>query len=82
MTYKGYPDYMIELDEDSRTIHGRVALKRDMATFQGDTVAEAIQAFRDTVDDYLAMCAKHGITPEEPAFELAIENVEHAASAS
>ena len=64
MTYKGYSATMIELDEDSMTIAGRVALERGMATFEGRTVAEAIQAFRDTVEDYLALCIKHGIEPE------------------
>lgn len=82
MTYKGYSATMIELDEDSGTIHGRLDLIRGMATFEGTTVAEAIQAFRDTVDDYLAMCLKHGITPEEPALALATDKTEHAATAS
>jgi predicted HicB family RNase H-like nuclease len=71
MTYKGYSATMIELDEDSGTIFGRLDLVRGMATFEGTTVAEAIQAFRDTVDDYLDLCAKHGIEPESPARELA-----------
>ncbi len=71
MTYKGYSAAMIELDEDSMTISGRVALERGMATFEGDTVAEAIRAFRDTVDDYLAMCAEHNIEPERPAVPVA-----------
>ena len=64
MRYKGYTATMIELDEESETIHGRVALQRGMATFEGSTAAEAIQAFRDTVDDYLIMCKKHVIEPE------------------
>ena len=82
MRYKGYSDMMLELDEDSGTIFGRVALVRGVATFEGNTVTEAIQAFRDTVDDYLALCLKHGITPEQPASQLAAGKAEHAASAS
>lgn len=66
MTHKGYSAELIELDEESGTIHGRVALKRGVATFEGITVAEVIQAFRDTVDDCLDMCAKRGVVPEEP----------------
>jgi predicted HicB family RNase H-like nuclease len=67
MRYKGYSATMIELDEDTGTIHGRVALEHGMATFEGATVSEAARAFRDSVDDYLAMCAEHGIEPERPA---------------
>ncbi len=70
MRYKGYTAIMLELDEESETIHGRVALRRGMATFEGATAAEAIQAFRDSVDDYLAMCEKHGIEAECPVPEL------------
>ena len=81
MTYKGYSIGIIEWDEEAGNIHGRVALSRGMATFVGTTASEAIRAFRDTVDDSLAMCVKHSITPEEPATGLATEKPEHAASA-
>ena len=39
---------------------------RDVITFQGDTVAEAVQAFRDSVDDYLEFCASRNESPEKP----------------
>ena len=39
---------------------------RDGITFQGDSVAEVIQAFHDSVDDYLEFCAKRGESPEKP----------------
>ena len=41
MTYKGYSAAMIEIDEESGTIFGRVALRRGVATFEGSSVAEA-----------------------------------------
>ena len=37
-----------------------------MITFQGRTVEEVKQAFRDSVDDYLEFCAKRGEQPEKP----------------
>jgi predicted HicB family RNase H-like nuclease len=81
VTYKRYSVEMIELDEDSNTIFGRVALDRGVATFEGTTAAEAIQAFRDTVDDYLVLCARHGITPEDPTQVRVPRQIgEHAAS--
>ena len=41
MTYKGYAAMEIVLDEESGTISGEVALTRGVATFEGQTVAEA-----------------------------------------
>ncbi len=70
MRYEGYSSTNIELDVASGTSHGRVDLSRGMATFEGETAVEAIQAFRDSVDDYLTMCETHGIEPEQPAERL------------
>ena len=67
MTYKGYAATSIELDEESGTISGEVALSRGGATFEGQTVAEAAQAFRDSVDAYLKLCGECNIEPERPA---------------
>jgi predicted HicB family RNase H-like nuclease len=39
---------------------------RDVITFQGRTVNEVKKAFRDSVDDYLAFCAKRREEPEKP----------------
>ena len=37
-----------------------------MITFQGSSVSELIQAFEDSVDDYLEFCAARGEEPEKP----------------
>lgn len=65
LEYKGYTGDM-EVDTDAKVIFGRVANIRTVITFEGDTVAEAEQAFRDSVDDYLAWCADDGKDPEKP----------------
>jgi predicted HicB family RNase H-like nuclease len=39
---------------------------RDVITFQGKTVGEIKEAFRDSVEDYLDYCAKLGQEPEKP----------------
>ena len=65
MTHKGYAG-VAEIDYDTATIYGRVVGLRDIITFQGETVAEARQAFRDSVDDYLEFCASRGEPPEKP----------------
>ena len=65
MKYKGYTG-VVEFDEESGSLYGRVIGLRDVITFQGESVAEVTQAFRDSVDDYLEFCAKRGRTPEKP----------------
>jgi predicted HicB family RNase H-like nuclease len=63
--YKGYTAIM-EIDDEAGVIHGRVSGLRDVITFEGDSVTGAIQAFRDSVDDYLEWCAEDGRPPERP----------------
>lgn len=72
MTYKGY-SATLDLDEDSDVIFGTVNLVRDMVTFQGSTASEVARAFRDSIDDYLAMMAQHGREPERPPIEPFVE---------
>jgi predicted HicB family RNase H-like nuclease len=63
--YKGYTG-MMEVDPEAGIIFGRVIGLTDIITFQGGTVAEAVQAFHDSVDDYLEWCAEKGDTPGRP----------------
>jgi predicted HicB family RNase H-like nuclease len=63
--YKGYAG-SLEVDAEAGIIFGRVSGLRDVITFQGETVAEAIQAFHDSVDDYLEFCEERGESPEKP----------------
>lgn len=57
---------------------------RDGITFQGDSVAEIVRAFHDSVDDYLEFCAERGESPEKPysgRFVLRIDPRLHRAMA-
>jgi predicted HicB family RNase H-like nuclease len=65
MKYKGYTG-LVELEEGSDVLFGRVIGLRDVITFQGEPVAEVTQAFHDSVDDYLEFCAQRGESPEKP----------------
>jgi predicted HicB family RNase H-like nuclease len=65
MEYKGYIGH-VEFDDDAEIFHGEVINTRDVITFQGKTVEEIKQAFRDSVEDYLEYCAKLGQQPEKP----------------
>jgi predicted HicB family RNase H-like nuclease len=65
MRYKGYVGVM-EVDSDAGLIHGRIVGVRDVITFEGESVSEATQAFKESVDDYLEWCSKEGRAPEKP----------------
>ena len=65
MTYKGYQAIVL-LNEDGGAFHGEVINTRDVITFQGSSVEELKQAFKDSVDDYLEFCATRGEDPERP----------------
>ncbi|MFZ3207875.1 MAG: type II toxin-antitoxin system HicB family antitoxin [Geobacteraceae bacterium] len=65
MEYKGYIGH-VEFDDEAEIFHGDVINTRDVITFQGKTVDEIKEAFRDSVEDYLAYCAKLGQEPEKP----------------
>ena len=65
MTYKGY-QAIVELQEEAGVFYGEVIDTRDVITFQGSSVPELIQAFEDSVDDYLEFCASRGEEPEKP----------------
>jgi predicted HicB family RNase H-like nuclease len=65
MEYKGYLG-KVEIDEEAGLFHGEVINVRDVITFEGDSVAELQQAFRESIDDYLAFCAERGEEPDKP----------------
>ncbi len=65
MKYKGYTG-VVEFDEESGVLFGRVIGLRDLITFEGDSVAEVTRAFHDSVDVYLELCAERGESPERP----------------
>jgi predicted HicB family RNase H-like nuclease len=65
MEYKGYVGH-VEFDDQANTFHGEVINLRDVVTFQGTTVQELRNAFRESVDDYLEFCAERGESPDKP----------------
>lgn len=65
LNYKGY-HATLEIDAENQIIYGIVQDMRGVIHFEGASIAEAIQAFHDSVDDYLEFCAESGIAPEKP----------------
>ena len=65
LEYKGYLG-TVTLDSSAHIFHGDVINTRDVITFQGTSVDELEQAFRDSIDDYLDWCKEDGVNPEKP----------------
>ena len=63
LEYKGY---IGTVEADGGNFLGRVAGLRDVVTFEGGTFAEVEQAFRASIEDYLAFCAERGEAPDRP----------------
>jgi predicted HicB family RNase H-like nuclease len=64
MTHKGYTA-SVWFEADDHAFHGTVTGIKDVVHFTGSSVGELEQAFRDSVDEYLAVCAEHGIDPQK-----------------
>lgn len=62
--HKGY-QARVEFDADDRIFVGRIAGIDDIVNFQADTVGGLIQAFEESVEDYIETCAKIGKAPEK-----------------
>lgn len=80
MKYKGYLGH-VQYDDDAKIFHGEVVGLNDIITFQGKSVDELEQAFKDSVDDYLNWCKKRGEKPEKAfsgTFNLRISPELHA----
>lgn len=65
MKYKGYKA-AVSFDYEAGVFHGEVVDTRDVIVFEGDSVARLEEEFRFSIDDYLAVCAERGRTPDRP----------------
>ena len=65
MKYKSYVA-RIDYDEVDRIFVGHLAGIKDIVGFHGTTVDELENAFRESVDDYLAICEETGRPAQKP----------------
>ena len=65
MEYKGYRA-TVTFDDEAGVFHGEVVDTRDVIVFEGTSVEQLHREFRYSVDDYLAVCAERGRTPDRP----------------
>jgi len=60
--YLKYKDYLgsVDVSVADSCLHGKLQFIDDLITYEGQTLAELEQAFREAVDDYLAYCDETG----------------------
>jgi predicted HicB family RNase H-like nuclease len=63
MVYKGYRG-SIDYSKDDKLLIGKVLGIRDSLSYHGSSVEEVEYAFKEAVDDYLAMCEAENICPK------------------
>ena len=66
LTYKGYIG-SIEISDEDNCLFGKVLdLPKDtVISYEGETVSELKEDFKEAVDDYIAYCKEAGITPRK-----------------
>jgi len=64
LKYKGYIG-TVEYDDCAKIFSGYVDHMLDIITFQGETVEELNNAFKDSIDDYIEFCNESGKVPEK-----------------
>ncbi len=65
MKYKGYYG-QVTYDDEAKIFHGELVGIRAVITFQGTTVKELEEAFKDSIEDYIEWCKKRRKQPEKP----------------
>jgi predicted HicB family RNase H-like nuclease len=63
LDYNGYRG-SVHFSADDRVFYGEILGIDDLVSFEGGAVEELERAFREAVDDYLALCKKIGKKPE------------------
>ena len=63
MDYRGYQG-VVHHDGPDGLLYGEVTGIRDVITFQGRSASEVRQAFKDSVDEYLAICSERCREPD------------------
>jgi predicted HicB family RNase H-like nuclease len=65
LKYKGMYG-SVRFDAKDSVFYGKLELIGDLVTFEGNNVSSLKQAFREAVEDYLAICKEKGKEPLKP----------------
>ncbi len=63
LQHKGYTG-SVEFSATDETFFGKIVGIRDLVTFEANSVAKLKKAFKEAVEDYMAMCQEFGKHPD------------------
>lgn len=64
LKYKGYIG-SVAYSEPDKVFFGKIEGIEGLVNYEGESVSELTDAFREAVDDYLIFCEEHGWKPEK-----------------
>ena len=64
LTYNGYTG-SVEFPEEDNVFFGKLEGINALVNYEGESVTELKNAFKEAVTDYLEFCKAEGITPEK-----------------
>jgi predicted HicB family RNase H-like nuclease len=84
--YLEYKNYIgtVEFSADDKVFWGKIHGINDVVTFEGASVLELEEAFKDSVDDYLQTCAELNKEPEKVfkgSFNVRVSGALHRSTA-
>lgn len=65
LSHKGYTGTIVASIEDN-CLHGKILFIDDIITYEGSTVEETVDAFKEAVDRYLHYCKETGKPANKP----------------
>jgi predicted HicB family RNase H-like nuclease len=63
LKYKGYRG-SVEYSDRDNCLFGKIIGIRSSVSYEGESVEEITDAFREAVDDYLDFCEERGVEPQ------------------
>lgn len=65
LSYKNY-NGTVEYSREDRCLFGKVVGIKSLLSYEGESVQELEQDFRNVIDEYLSDCEDQNIEPEQP----------------
>ncbi len=65
LSYKNY-NGTVEYSKEDSCLFGKVIGIKSLLSYEGDSVKELEQDFRNVIDEYLVDCKERNIEPEQP----------------
>lgn len=84
LKHKGY-NGTVEYSDEDKILYGQVVGIRSLISYEGHSVEELENDFKEAVNDYLIECAEEGNEPEKPfkgSFNVRIGSEVHSMIAS